>query len=105
MVMIEPPLGRVVRKMSPADKLELARREREEPNVREIAHRMAMDRDLPLKVLGADWQLDGASLVIFYSAPERIDLAELGDALGAQFGTTIEFRKMGAREETKVMGG
>ena len=105
MVMMEPPLGRVVRKASGADRLEMAKRKRTEEETAQIAADLARDRDLPLKILAADWQLDGASLVLFYSATERVELGELGDALGAQFGTTIEFRRMGARDETKVTGG
>jgi cell fate regulator YaaT (PSP1 superfamily) len=66
---------------------------------------MVRARNLRLKILGADWQFDGSSLVLFYSSEERADLGELIDAFAAHFGTRIELRRMGARDETKVMTG
>ncbi|MBM4421571.1 MAG: hypothetical protein FJ034_08345, partial [Chloroflexi bacterium] len=105
MVMIDPPLGRVVRRATAQDRFEMAKRKRVEPETAEKAQEMAAERGIPVKILGADWQMDGGSLVLFYSATERVELAELGEALGAQFGTAIEFRRMAAREETKVLGG
>ena len=105
LVMVDPPLGRVVRKATGTDRLELAKRKRQEGETASGAAALAAERGLPVKILGADWQFDGAALVLFYSSSERVDLAELGDALAAHFGAAIEFRKMGAREEAKVVTG
>lgn len=105
LVMVDPPLGRVVRKATGTDRLELAKRKRQEGEASSTASDLAVQRGLPVKILGADWQLDGAALVFFYSSSERVDLAELGDALAAHFGAAIELRKMGAREEAKVVTG
>src|SRR5438045_524927 len=66
---------------------------------------MARARNVRVKILAADWQFHGSSLVFFFSSDERPDLSELNAALAAHFGTRIEFRRMGARDETKVMTG
>ena len=105
MVMLDPPLGRVVRKATATDRLEMAKRKRMEPDATTAAAELARNAGMPIKVLGVDWQFDGAALVIFYSATERVELAQFGDALTAHFGAAVEFRKMGARDEAKVVTG
>ena len=105
LVQVDPPLGHVVRKVSPADKFEMAKQKRREPEATEEATRRSRLRDLPIKILGADWQLDGANLTLFYSSEERADVGALATDLAAHFGSRVEMRKMGARDETKVMTG
>src|SRR5437867_11860234 len=105
LVMIDPPLGTVVRRATGADLFTMNKHKRMEEDATRAAAEMIRARNLPVKILGADWQFDGSSLVFFFSSSERPDLSELNAALAAHFGTRIEFRKMGARDETKVMTG
>src|SRR5437879_5353118 len=105
LVMVDPPLGNVVRKATGADLFAMNKHKRMEEDATRAASEMVRARNLPVKILGADWQFDGSSLVFFFSSEERPDLSELNAALAAHFGTRIEFRRMGARDETKVMTG
>jgi cell fate regulator YaaT (PSP1 superfamily) len=109
LVQVDPPLGSVIRKATASDVLEINRRKRMDTEASAAAAALVHERRLPIKVLGADWQLDGSALTLFYSSDpnERveIDQGELNAALAAHFGTRIELRKMGARDETKVMTG
>jgi cell fate regulator YaaT (PSP1 superfamily) len=109
LVQVDPPLGTVVRRATASDVLEINRRKRMDTEASAAAAALVRDRRLPIKVLGADWQLDGSALTLFYSSDpnERVevDQGELNAALAAHFGTRIELRKMGARDETKVMTG
>ncbi len=110
LVQVDPPLGTVVRKATASDVLEMHRRKRMDADAARAAAELVLQRRLPIKILGADWQLDGSALTIFYATDpnERaaeVDLGELNAALAAHFGTRIELRKMGARDETKVMTG
>jgi cell fate regulator YaaT (PSP1 superfamily) len=105
LVQVDPPLGVVVRKATGADLFSMNKHKRMEEDASRAAAEMVRARALPMKILGADWQFDGSSLVLFYATDDRVDLAELNAALAAHFGTRIEFRKMGARDETKVMTG
>lgn len=106
LVQVDPPLGHVVRKASATDKFEMAKHKRREADSTLEAKSMAQRHRLPLKVLGADWQFDGASLVIFYSSEQQsLDLTGFSEDLAAHFGTRIELRRLGARDETKVMTG
>jgi cell fate regulator YaaT (PSP1 superfamily) len=107
MLQVDPLLGEVVRKATGADILEINKRKRMEADATRQAADMALSRRVPLKILGTDWQFDGTSLVIFYSqdTDDRVDLAELIQSYEAHFGTRIELRRLGARDETKVMTG
>jgi cell fate regulator YaaT (PSP1 superfamily) len=111
MVQIDPPIGRVVRKASVVDVLEINKRERMDADAALKAADMVRSTGLPIKILGADWQFDGSAITIFYSTdpsgrgPGEGDLAELNAAFAAHFGTRVELRRMGARDETKVMTG
>lgn len=107
MLQVDPLLGEVVRKATGADILEINKRKRMEADATRQAADMALSRRMPLKILGTDWQFDGTSLVIFYSqdTDDRIDLGELIQSYEAHFGTRIELRRLGARDETKVMTG
>jgi len=108
LVHVDPLMGEVVRKATGSDVLEMNRRKRMEEDATKQIAQMALERRLPLKILGADWQFDGTSLTVFYSQADgdpRVDLTELTQSLEAHFGTRIEVRRLGARDETKVMTG
>ena len=92
-----------LRKATGADLFAMNKHKRMEEDATRAAAEMVRARNLPVKILGADWQFDGSSVVFFFSSDERPDLSELNSALAAHFGTRIEFRRMGARDETKVM--
>src|SRR6202158_3846912 len=111
MVQIDPPIGRVVRKASVVDVLEINKRERMDADAALKAADLVRSTGLAIKILGADWQFDGSAITVFYSVdpsgrgPAEGELAELTAAFAAHFGTRVELRRMGARDETKVMTG
>jgi len=106
LVQVDPPLGHVVRRASASDKFVMAKHKRREADSTLEAKAMAQRHRLPLKVLGADWQFDGTSLVVFYSSEQQsLDLAGYSEDLAAHFGTRVELRRLGARDETKIMTG
>ncbi len=107
LLQIDPLLGEVGRKATPADVFEINKRKRMESEASAKCAAMVRERALPIKVLGADWQFDGSTLTVFYSqeGDARPDLTELTQSFAAQFGARVELRKLGARDETKVMTG
>jgi len=60
---------------------------------------------LPMKLLEADWSLDGSCLSFLFSAEERVDFRELVKELTRAFRTRVELRQVGARDEAKIVGG
>jgi len=105
LVQVDPPLGRIVRKATATDKFLLSRAERMEKDAARIAMELAVERAMPMRILGCDWSFDGAVLTVFYASAERLDMVPFARDLGARFETRVELRRMGARDETKVTGG
>ncbi len=60
---------------------------------------------LPMHLVAAEYSLDRRLLRIYFTAPHRVDFRELLRDLANQFGTRIELRQMGHRDETKLRGG
>ncbi len=60
---------------------------------------------LPMKLLSAEYNLDGSRLTFFFSAAERIDFRELVRELSKRFKVRVELRQVGSRDEGKLMGG
>jgi cell fate regulator YaaT (PSP1 superfamily) len=60
---------------------------------------------LPMKLLGAEYNLDGSRLTFFFSASERVDFRELVRQLNRRFKVRVELRQLGPRDEAKLVGG
>jgi cell fate regulator YaaT (PSP1 superfamily) len=60
---------------------------------------------LPMKLVSAEYNLDGTRLTFFFTAEERVDFRELVRELTAFFKTRIELRQIGPRDQAKLVGG
>ncbi|MFQ5924682.1 MAG: stage 0 sporulation family protein [Dehalococcoidia bacterium] len=60
---------------------------------------------LPMKLLSAEYNLDGTRLTFFFSAEGRVDFRDLLKELTTVFKTRIELRQVGPRDEAKLLGG
>ena len=60
---------------------------------------------LPMKLLAAEYNLDGSRLTFFFSAEGRVDFRELVRELASAFRTRVELRQVGPRDEAKIVGG
>jgi cell fate regulator YaaT (PSP1 superfamily) len=65
-----------------------------------IAH-----HDLPMHLVAAEYTLDRKQLRIYFTAPHRVDFRALLRDLASRYGTRIELRQMGARDEARIKGG
>ncbi|ONI67281.1 hypothetical protein BWI15_29465 [Kribbella sp. ALI-6-A] len=74
-----------------------------------IAKRLIREHGLPMKVVGIDFvdrRPDVDQLVIVYfSAPHRVDFRELVRDLARGLRARIELRQVGARDEARLQGG
>jgi len=61
--------------------------------------------DLPMHLVAAEYTLDRSNLRINFTAPHRVDFRALLRELAARYGTHIELRQMGARDEARLKGG
>ncbi|MDH7568517.1 MAG: stage 0 sporulation family protein [Armatimonadota bacterium] len=102
---IVPPLRPVLRLATEADRAqEQANRQREREALRVCAEKVAR-HGLPMKLLGAEYTLDRARVVIFFAADGRVDFRELVKDLAAALRTRIELHQVGARDAAKLLGG
>jgi cell fate regulator YaaT (PSP1 superfamily) len=102
---VETPLKPVVRK---AEKTEVQRNEEIESKEKEAlieCAKIITRIGLPMKLLSAEYSLDGAHLTFFFSAAERVDFRELVRELAGRFKVRVELRQVGARDEAKICGG
>ncbi|MDD4212066.1 MAG: stage 0 sporulation family protein [Bacilli bacterium] len=60
---------------------------------------------LDMKVVNCEYTLDGAKLLIYYTADGRVDFRELLKDLASVFRVRIELRQIGQREGAKMLGG
>ncbi|RPJ60923.1 MAG: stage 0 sporulation family protein [Dehalococcoidia bacterium] len=61
--------------------------------------------NLPMKVIFAQYNLDGSHLIIFFYSEKRVDFRELVRKLSHELRTHVELRQIGARDEAKLCGG
>ena len=99
------PLKPVLRKAEP-EEIERAEqlREKEREALAEC-RRLVAELNLPMKLLSAEYSLDGSHLTIYFSAAERVDFRELVRRLAGRLKVRVELRQVGARDEAKLLGG
>ncbi len=67
--------------------------------------KMIGELQLPMKMLSAEYNLDGNRLTFFFSAEDRVDFRELVRRLANKFKVRVELRQVGSRDEAKLVGG
>jgi cell fate regulator YaaT (PSP1 superfamily) len=60
---------------------------------------------LLMKLISAEYNIEGNRLTIFFSAEGRIDFRELVRDLSHQLKVRVELRQVGPRDEAKIIGG
>jgi len=58
-----------------------------------------------MKLVEAEYNLDGTRLTFYFTAEERVDFRDLVRELTAFFRTRIELRQIGPRDQAKIVGG
>lgn len=99
------PLKPVVRKAEDEDRERAAKLEGKQGDVLDSCAGLVAELRLPMKLLSAEYNLDGSRLTIFFSAEGRIDFRELVRQLSSRLKVRVELRQIGPRDETKLMGG
>jgi cell fate regulator YaaT (PSP1 superfamily) len=99
------PLKSVVRKAEPEDIKRAREFEDRESEVLAECGKSIAKLNLPMKLLSAEYNLDGSLLTFFFSAAERIDFRELVRGLSKRFKLRVELRQVGSRDESKLIGG
>ena len=96
---------KVLRIATESDKRKLAEIHQKEINALELCKKLAKKHGLDMKIVLAEYSFDTSKLTISYTAENRVDFRELLKSLATEFKTRIELRQIGARDETKLVGG
>jgi cell fate regulator YaaT (PSP1 superfamily) len=102
---IDESLRPVMRKAEPED---IKRAEELDAKVEEAlieCGNVIGELQLPMKLLSAEYNLDGNRLMFLFSAEERVDFRELVRRLTGKFKVRVELRQVGSRDEAKLIGG
>lgn len=112
-VNVRPPReGEDVRKLKPiqqrATGCELALRQlwqKEEAGALELAREEAEALELSIKIVLAEYTLDGERLTLLYGSEKHLNVGELRRRLQDALGVQVELLKIGPRDQAKLMGG
>jgi cell fate regulator YaaT (PSP1 superfamily) len=61
--------------------------------------------NLPMKVVSVEYNFDCSSLLVYFTAEQRIDFRTLVHDLAQSLRTRVEMRQIGVRDEAKNLGG
>ena len=98
-------LKAIVRKGTPEDIKRAADFAAKENSACAECSKMIARYKLPMKLVSAEYNLDGSRLTFYFTAEDRVDFRELVRELTAFFKTRIELRQIGPRDQAKIVGG
>ncbi len=64
-----------------------------------------VERNLPMKLLGVEFMLNGSKAIFYFFSDGRVDFRALVKDLAQHFRTRIEMRQIGVRDGAKILGG
>jgi cell fate regulator YaaT (PSP1 superfamily) len=70
-----------------------------------VCQQRIREMDLPMKLIGVDYTLDGRKALFYFTADGRVDFRSLVRQLASDLQTRIEMKQIGVRDEAKKLGG
>lgn len=99
------PLKPILRPASEKDEAMRQANKERRPEAMRICKQKIREHGLDMKLVDCEFSFDGSKVVFSFSAEGRVDFRELVKDLASTFHTRIELRQIGARDETKLLGG
>ncbi len=99
------PLKPVIRKATEKDRQKTLDNEKRVPEIIATATREVEKLKLDMRVIDAEGPFDNSKIVIYFSAPGRVDFRDLVKALSGALHNRIDLHQVGTRDETKILGG
>ncbi len=99
------PTKSVKRKTNPKDLQRKRQLHHKASRTLQTAQKKVIEHGLDMKLINAEYTLDGHHLTIFFTADGRVDFRELVHDLASAFHCRIELRQIGVRDEAKLIGG
>lgn len=99
------PLRRILRRLSSEDERVLERNRQKEQEAAHFCIERIRAHRLPMKLIDVEIPLQGNKLLFSFTSEERVDFRELVRELAQRLHARIELRQVGARDESKMIGG
>ena len=102
---VKEPLKPIMRKAEPDDIERAQELESKADEALIECGKLIDELKLPMKLIFAEYNVDGSRLTFSFSAEERVDFRELVRQLTRLFKVRVELRQVGTRDEAKLIGG
>ncbi len=102
---IVSPLKPITKRASKKDVQRMEENKNKIPSIIEIAKKEVEKCGLDMKITGAEFPFDNSKIIIYFTAPARIDFRELVKSLATALHHRIDLRQIGSRDEAKLLGG
>ncbi len=102
---VKEPLKPIMRKAEPSDIERAQELESKADEALIECGKLIDELKLPMKLIFAEYNVDGSRLTFSFSAEERVDFRELVRQLTRLFKVRVELRQVGTRDEAKLIGG
>lgn len=99
------PAKSVLRKAQPEDIEQRQQLRGKEVEAVRKCRNLVSQRNITMKPLSAQSNLEGTYITIFFSAAEKVDFRELVRKLSRSLRARVEMRQVGVRDEAKLIGG
>lgn len=96
--------GTVLRVATSEDLERAAELEADANDLKWFLRSRARERGVPIKVIAAEYTLDGANITISYSSEDRVELRTLIHDLSGRTSAQIHFHSVGARDQARILG-
>lgn len=95
----------VVRKITHQDETTFHHIQMEEERALETCAIRVRERNLPMKLVDAEYTFDRHKIIFYFTAEDRVDFRQLVRDLAQDLKTRIELRHIQVRDEAKILGG
>lgn len=102
---VSEPLKPVLRQAGPEDIEQMKEMKDRENQALARCEELVERFHLHMKLLAAEYSLDGSHLTIYFKAEKRVDFRVLLRELSTALKTRVELRQVGARDGAKLVGG
>lgn len=102
---IREPLKPVIRV---AEREDLEKTESQQNKAQEelvLVRDMVVEHELPMRVVDADYDLEGSQLTLYFTAEERVDFRELVREVSSVLQTRVQMLQVGDRDRAKMSDG
>jgi cell fate regulator YaaT (PSP1 superfamily) len=98
-------LYKLVRKITEQDLHRLKENENKSQEAYKIIKQTCLNYELPIKIVAAKYSFDRTRLYVYYIKYQNVNLKKIVHEFAHKFKTRVEMKQIGARDETKILGG